>query len=880
MHFPLNPFYRLIPATIILVGMLFLMVPAESQAQSISDISSINVDELSDEQIKELVNKANEAGLSESELIQMARLRGLPNSQVEKLQERIEKLDFNSAAGRTSASASKREPRNQGDLAEITQGLFKFQQDPSMKSEVSPYFGADLFYNKNRKLTFEPNLNLATPKSYILGAGDMIYVDVYGQSEKYYEASINPDGFAIIDNIGPIPLSGKSIEEATAILKNRLSNYYEGMRGSNPNTFLQVTLGNVRTIKVNLVGELRLPGTFTLSAFSSVFNALYAAGGPNENGTMRNIKLVRNGKLVKTIDIYDFLINGNANLDQQLQDQDVVLVEPFEGRVTVEGEVKRPKIYEVKSGESFGQLLKYAGGFTDEAFQDRINVTRVSGKERAVSDIFKDQFSIFTVKGGDVYKVGKVLNRYSNRVQIKGAVFREGNYALSDGLTLKKLIENADGVRGEAYLERASILRTNDDLSTEVIAINLRNILEGTEQDIPLQREDVIKVSSIYDLKEEIYVQITGEVSKPGTYPFSKKMTVEDLIIMAGGLREAASTKDIEISRRISEPEAGAFSVLVPVSINLDLSPGGNTEILEPFDNVIIRRKPNFTLEKMVYIEGQVNSPGAFAVQSAKERVSDVINRAGGLTAFAYPKGATLIRRTEYFDTESEQLRRQKNLIDLQQKLQYDPNNTEAQELLLERLFKSLGNKDTDAKDAAESSSASAVKKETISGIAESKADISPIKIKEMEAVAIDLGKILSNPGSDFDLILEEGDIISIPRQLQTVRMRGDVVYPTTVRYENYKNLKNYINRAGGFDNRANRKRTYVVYANGEVARTKSFIAIRSYPAIQPGAEIFVPTKGPRMPIKPGEIVGLTTGLATLVLIVTQLTNNNTPAGN
>ncbi|WP_435374030.1 SLBB domain-containing protein [Belliella kenyensis] len=874
MHFPLHAVYRKVSVTLVLLIALVLAVPFQSLSQSMADISSINVDELSDEQIRELLNRANEAGLTEDELIQMARLRGLSAPQAEKLQERIEKLNLNGSSGRSSSSsASKREPRKQGDLNEITQGIFKFQQDPTLKSEPSQIFGADLFYNKNRRLTFEPNLNLATPKTYILGAGDMIYVDIYGQSEKYYEATINPDGFAIIDNVGPISLSGKSIEEATGILKSRLSRYYQGLSGSNPNTFIQVTLGNVRTIKINLVGELRLPGTFTLSAFSSVFNALYAAGGPSENGTMRNIKLIRNGKLVQTIDIYDFLINGNANLNQQLQDQDVILVEPFEGRVTVEGEVKRPKIYEVKNGESFGQLLKYAGGFTDEAFQDRINVTRVSGKERAVSDIFKDQFSIFTVKGGDVYKVGKVLNRYSNRVQIKGAVFREGNYALTDGLTLKKLIENADGVRGEAYLERASILRTSADLSTEVISVNLREILEGSSPDIPLQREDVIRISSIYDLKEEVYVQITGEVSKPGTYPFSKQMTVEDLIIMAGGLREAANTKDIEISRRISEPEAGTFSVLVPVSVEIDFSQNGSTEILEPFDNVIIRRKPNFTLEKMVFIEGQVNSPGAFAVQSAKERVSDVIKRAGGLTAFAYAKGATLIRRTEYYNTESEQLRRQKNLIDLQEKLQYDPNHTEAQEMLLERLFKSLGNKDEVAKSAGESTAASEVKKETISGIVESKADISPIKIKEMEAVAIDLEKILNNPGSEFDLILEEGDIISIPRQLQTVRMRGDVVYPTTVRYDNLGGLKYYINRAGGFDNRANRKRTYVVYANGEVARTKSFLGIRAYPRIEPGAEIFVPTKGPRMPMRPGEIVGLTTGLATLVLIVTQINN-------
>jgi protein involved in polysaccharide export with SLBB domain len=381
----------------------------------------------------------------------------------------------------------------------------------------------------------------------------------------------------------------------------------------------------------------------------------------------------------------------------------------------------------------------------------------------------------------------------------------------------------------------------------------------------------VVRIASIYDLKEEFYVQVTGEVKKPGTYPYSKQMTVEDLIILAGGLREAANTEDIEIARRIENPESGVFSTLIPTSINQDLSVSNGSEVLIPFDNVIIRRRPNFTLEKMIFIEGQVNSPGAFAVQSAKERISDVINRAGGLTDFAYPKAATLIRRTEYYETDSEQLRRQKNLLDLQQKLQFDPNNTEGQELLLERLFKDLGNKQADQNSAAESSAVSEIKKETIAGIAESKADFSSIKIKQTEAVAIDLEKIINNPGSDFDLILEEGDIISIPRQLQTIRMRGDVVYPTTVRHENLKGLRHYINKAGGFDSRANKKRTYVVYANGEVSRTRSFLGLRAYPKVEPGAEIFVPTKGPKAILRPGEVIGLTTGLATLALIISQL---------
>lgn len=835
-----------------------------------ADIANIKVDELSDEQLKELVRRANEAGISEVELIQMARVRGVPATEIDKLRNRLEQLDLEPLVGRSSPSASKREPRRQADLTEISQGLFKFQADPGASSinEGSQIFGLDLFYNKNRRLTFEPNLNLATPKSYILGPGDMVYVDVYGQSEKYYEAIINPEGNAILDNIGPISLSGKTIEEATALLKNRLSAFYTGMRGANPNTFLQVSLGNVRTIKVHLVGELRLPGTFTLSAFSSVFNALYAAGGPNENGTLRKIKVVRQGKTVAQIDVYDFLINGKANLDFQLQDQDVILVDPFTARVAVIGEVKRAKTFEITENETFQDILRYAGGFTDEAFRERVNVTRITGNERAVSDILNEQFGMFIAKGGDQYKVERVLNRFSNRVQIKGAVFREGNFALTEGLTIGKLIQQASGVRGDAYLSRASILRTYADLSTEVIAVNLREILSGQSPDVQLQREDVVRVSSIYDLQEEFYVQITGEVKNPGTYPYSKGMNVEDLIIQAGGLRESASTADIEIARRAPGAGTGEFSTLIPVKINEDLSIGGTSETLQPYDNLIVRKKSNFSVARMVQVEGQVNAPGVFQVKSAEERISDLIRRAGGLTTYAYPKGATLIRRTEFYETETEQLKRQKNLLDLREKLMQDPNNTEAQELLLERLFRDLG---TPLTEQAEGAAVVESRKEAIEGIAEQKSALGPIKIRQTEAVAIDLESILKSPGSAYDLILEEGDIISIPRQLQTVRLRGDVVYPATVRYEKDRSMGYYISRAGGFDIRANRKRTYVVYANGEVARTRSFLGIKSYPAIAPGAEVIVPTKGPKFPIRPGELVGITTGLATLVLVISQL---------
>jgi protein involved in polysaccharide export with SLBB domain len=840
--------------------------------QSLQEISSIKVDDLTDQQIQQLVKRAEDAGLTESELIQMAQLRGVPQEEILKLRDRLESLNLTTPmTSGSSMSPSKRKPRQQADLNTITQGVLNPQREMEGGDEISPYFGLNLFYSKNRRLTFEPNLNMATPKSYILGPGDLVYIDIYGQSEKYYEAYVTAEGSLILENIGPINVSGLSVEELTNVLKSRLSRFYSGLTSTNPNTFLQVSLGNLRTIKVHLVGEVRLPGTFSLSAFSTVFNAMYAAGGPNENGTMRNIKLVRNNQEIAQIDVYDFLMHGKASLNLQLQDQDVLLVPPFMGRVTLNGEVKRPAIFEIKEGESFRDLLDYAGGFTDEAFRERVSVTRITSRERAVSDVFNDQFGMFLVKGGDTYEIGKVLNRYTNRIQIKGSVFREGNYSLEDGLTLQRLISKAEGLKGDAYLKRATILRTKADLSNELIQVDLGEIMNGNQPDILLQSEDIIRIASIYDLSEDFYVKISGEVRNPGTYPYSQEMTVEDLIILAGGLKESASLTEIEIARRYMGNNARDYADIIPVSISPDLSLGLSVTPLKPFDNISVRRKPNFTLEKMVQVEGQVNAPGEFSIAHAEERVSDVIRRAGGLTDFAYIKGATLIRRTEFYQATSEMQRKEMNLRDLLENLnleEMDP--TESQALFLERLARSISNKaSSKATEAGEM--VIDARSEILQEISENRLGIGPVKIRETEAIAIDLEAVLSNPGSRFDLILEEGDIITIPRQLQTVRLRGDVIYPTTVRYEGLRGLRYYINRAGGFDNRAKRKRTYVIYANGEVARTKHFLFFNAFPGVEPGAEVIVPSKGPRIPIRPGDLLGITTGLATMALIATQI---------
>jgi protein involved in polysaccharide export with SLBB domain len=855
---------------LVFVGALLMWTP-QANAQGIPDIATLKVEDLSDNEVRELLARARAAGLSDRELLQMAESRGMPKAEVEKLRMRMEQIELlGDGPARTSSKISKREPRKQVDLEKISQGILNEEGEINRQRTGLPIFGMDLFYSQERNLTFEPNLNLATPKNYILGPGDMLYIDIYGESEQNYEANVTPEGNLILDNIGPVSVSGMSIEEATRRIKNRLGNYYPGMGGNNPTTFVQVSLGEVRTIKVHMVGELRMPGTFTLSAFSTVFNAMYAAGGPSERGTMRNVKLIRNNKTISKIDIYDFLTEGAADLNLQLQDQDVIMVEPFEARVEVTGEVKRPGVYEIKEGEDLQAVMRFSGGFSDQAFTDRVSVIRNTPKEKAVSDIYRDQFAFFTVKGGDRYHVGQLLDRFTNRVQVKGAVFREGNYALTENMQLSELIKRAEGLRGEAYLDRATVLRTHEDLSTEVLQVNLREVIAG-QNDIVLQREDILRVSSIYDLTEEFYVKITGEVRNPGVFPFSRNMTVEDLIVFAGGVKEAASLSDVEIARRAQQDNARDISDIISTRINKDLTPSSDPVVLAPFDHVIIRRKPNFVVEKVIRIEGQVKAPGEFAVKNAEEKVSDVIRRAGGLTEFAYPKGATLIRRTEFYETESEKLRKQKHYEDLLARISEGGEDlSESQRRLIKRIGEDIQSYQ-DGSAAYDQDVVVQSKVEALTGITERKAEIAPLKIRETEAIAINLERIMNNPGSRHDLILEEGDIISIPKQLQTVRLRGDVIYPTTVKYEDNRSMNFYINRAGGFDNRAKRRRTYVVYANGEVARTKSFLGLRFYPTVEPGAEVIVPTKGPRMPFRPGELIGITTGLATLALLLSQI---------
>ncbi len=856
---------------LILVFLSILMVSTVNiiQAQNIPDISSINVDELTDAQVMELMNKAVAMGYSEADFFSMASAQGLPQAEIAKLSTRVNQIK--SARVSASQASSGIRERKQNELNEVLKKRQQSNDPVTDKPLEERLFGFHIFSN-NERLTFEPSLNMPAPKTYVLGPGDELFIDIYGASEQYYEAKINSEGRLLLQNIGPIAVSGLTIEQATQRIKSRLASIYTGMSGPKPNTFLQVSLGSLRSIKVNLVGEIKIPGTYTLSSFASVFNALYLAGGPTVNGSLREIRVFRNNKLVSTVDAYEFIMQGKISHNISLEDQDVIIVNPFLSRVEVKGEVKRPGIFEVKPGESFADLLTYAGGFTDNAYKERINVTRNTASEKIVSDIFSNQFELFTPKGGDVYFVGKILERFQNRVQINGAVFREGNYSITDGLTVSELIKRADGLRGDAYLKRALIVRTQEDLTTQTISFDLGELLKGERQDIILQRDDVLTIPSLYDLREEFYVKITGEVNSGGSFPYSQNMTVEDLVLMAKGLRESASESNIEITRRVKDQNANDISDILLLKINKDLSLTNDDKLitLEPFDHVVVRPNPNFRTERFVKVEGEVFFPGDYAIKNVNEKISDVIRRAGGLNEFAYPKGATLIRYTEFFERDSELLKKHQNLAKVLSKINKEPVDlTESEKMFLERLDQKLF--DTSYNFDHEDDMASFAKKERLREITQRNPLLTEVNIRETEAIGINLEEIMKNPESKYDLILEEGDIISIPKQLQTVRLRGRLLYPTTVRFEQGRSMKYFINHAGGFDTRAKRKHTYVVYANGEVARTKNLLFIRSYPSVEPGAEVIVPVKPPRIPLKPGDVLGITTGLATLVLLLTQI---------
>lgn len=832
--------------------------------QTIPDFSSINISELSNTQIKSLVQRANAAGYSQEELLQLAKAQGLSIEELGLLNSKLGDYKNNRVAksSDTPVSSSRLRKPYQDSLSQL-------------KRHGSKVFGLDVF-RVGSFLSFQTTQNLPTPRDYIIGSGDVIYIDVYGESEFYYQAEVSPDGQILLENVGPITVSGLKISDLRERLKNKLSNFYSGLVTSPPKSNLAVSLGQARSISVNVVGQVELPGTYTLSGLSTVFNALYLSGGVSENGTLRDVRVFRDSKLISTIDVYDFLTNGNNSSNVRLESNDVILVGPYGNRVELFGAVKIPGLFEIKEDENLETLLSYAGGFSDNAQTDQLKVERILNGQKVIADITRDQFAILTPKAGDKFIINEVLNRYENRVVLKGAVFRPGNYSISDGTTVSQLIKNSRSIRPDAFLDRAFIIRTNDDFTTSTLSFSLEEALSGTK-DIPLMREDVINILSKNDLSEERYIEISGQVGSPGIYPYSDNLTLSDVILLAGGFSQAAMSSRIEVTRRITSEGEGGYSLsqVFLKEANLDaLNKDEQAFHLEPFDNIVVRKNPNFHRQIFAHVEGQVLYPGPYAIENEGERISSVLERAGGVNQFAYVDGATLVRRTEFYDEVSDSESRIDELLKLKERINSDTaTSTETETLLNERIEGEINR--LSSQKISNQSLSSFTKKERLRDIVQKNDLLGDVKFSQAEAIGINLKRILSNPGSTDDLLIQEGDILLIPKKTETVRLRGKLLYPTTVQYEKGKSLRHYINAAGGFDNRAKRNGTYVVYANGRVARTRQFLFFKSYPKVEPGTEVIVPTKPLKIPFRIQDVVAVTSGLATLALVISQISNNN-----
>ena len=853
----------------------FLLAASLAWSQSLADIQNVKVDNLSNAQIEQLVKRAEANGINSSQLVALAQERGMPPSEAAKLGRRISELmNGNASQGQVMGSGQGRNLMSEPQV-DVFDSLRRSDPYYDLTPEQKKIFGFKLFHN--RQLDFSPSLNLPTPLSYVIGAGDQLLIDIYGASQQAYDLTVSPEGRIFIPNLGPIQVGGASVEAATARLKTSLGRIYSSLLGSSPSSFLQLRLGNIRSIKVSMVGEVVKPGTYTLPSFASVFNALYAAGGPNENGAFRTIQVYRNSRLATTVDIYDFLSKGDQSSNITLQDNDVIIVPPFQSRVELVGPVRREGYFEVKPGESLADLYQFAGGFSSKAFRDRVTVRRFDQDRRKVIDVASDQYEVFVPQDGDEILVGEVLDRFTNRVQVVGSVNRAGEFSLEDGMTISELIEKAEGLRPEAFLFRATLYRTNTDLTLGALPIDLSGILEGTAVDVELKNEDLLFIPNRYDIQEEYYVKISGEVNFPGTYPFASQMTVGDLILRSGGLLESAANSSIEIARRVRDATSGRIAEISTLTIdpNLKLSPEEEALPLSPFDHVFIRRSPGFEREQLISVRGEVMYPGEFVIQNANERISDLINRAGGLSQFAYPKGANLIRRTVYYEGKSEDELREESLKQLWERLNPETNRNlnEAERMLFERVDKKLTDieEEKKAKRLEESSMDQVM---VFSDTLSIDPDLNQARFKTEDLVGINLEFIMKNPGSEADLILMEGDILQVPKQLQTVRMVGEVLLPTTARYEKGRTLKYYISKAGGFTENARKGKAYVVYANGDAAQTRGFLGIKNYPSIEPGAEIVIPQKPQRERMNAAGWIGIASSLATLGILVERLFSN------
>ena len=780
---------------------------------------------MTDEQVLRYVMKEHEAGTSQSQIITKLMQRGVDIQQIRRVKKTYERVAKDKGLGQVSAGTTKektndRMRKNNGAEKEDHNSDFKikatdkvsektvydktnpdFRQMQSELSDILPdsiiirderleaelnkkkVFGRDIFNRKD--LSFEPNMNIATPQNYRIGPGDALIIDVYGASQKSEQLTVSPDGDITIEGFGPVQVSGLTVAQANARLRSTLGSRYSSSR-------VRLTVGQTRTIMVNVMGEVKAPGTYTLSAFASVFHALYMAGGINDLGTLRNIKVYRNNKLVTTVDIYDYILNGKLTGNIRLADNDVIVVGAYDCLVNITGKVKRPMYYEMKKNESVGTLIKYAGGFTGDAYKKSVRLIRKTGREFSVFSVDEFDMNTFHLADADSVSVDSILQRYSNMVEVKGAVFRPGMYQVGGNInSVRTLLEYAEGFTEEAFTAHAVMHRMRPDRTLEVIPVDVEGIMNGKVADIPLQKNDVLFIPTKAEMMQQQTITIHGEVVYPGIYKYAANETLEDLVLQAGGLKESASTVKVDVARRIINSKALTTDSVISRTYTFALKDGFVIDgqpgfTLQPFDEVYVRKSPGYNEQKNIEVRGQVMFAGTYTLVSKNERLTDAIKKAGGITDMAYVKGARLERRI----TPDERLR---------------------METVLKLAKMQSGKKDS--------------------------VDINSLDLGDTYYVGIELDKALEKPGGDADLVLREGDRIIVPEYNGTVKISGNVMYPNTVAYEKGKRPSWYIDQAGGFGNRAKKGSTYIIYMNGTVARVGHNAKIR------PGCEIVVPTK-------------------------------------
>lgn len=850
----------------IILFLFALLLPCYATAQS----------SMTDEQILKFVMKENAEGTSQAQIVTKLMQKGVTIEQIRRVKDKYERQAKNKGLGTVSSKDTEedngRQRKNNGkkgsskndDDEESPQYRIKDTREKKkskskevvydetnedwlmMQDELNTFipdttamlekllaekrkkkvFGRDIFNNKD--LTFEPNMNIATPQNYILGPGDAVYIDIYGASQKTIESTVSPDGEVTIEGFGPVQVSGLTVAQANARLRSTLGARYSSSK-------IKLTVGQTRSIMINVMGEVKNPGTYTLPAFATVFHALYMAGGTNDIGTMRNIKVYRNNRLVSVVDIYDYILNGKLTGNVRLADNDVISVGPYDCLVNITGKVKRPMYYEMKRNESVGTLLKYAGGFTGDAYKKSVRIVRKTGREYSVYNVDEFDMSAFHLADEDSVSVDSILPRFSNMVEVKGAVFRPGMYQVGGDInSVKTLIEHADGLREEAFTARAVMHRMKKDRTLEVVPVDVEGILDGTVPDIPIQNNDVLFIPTKQEMMEEQTITIHGEVQYPGIYRYADNETLEDFVLQAGGLKQTASTVKVDVSRRIVNPKAlttdsviaRTYTFALKDGFVIDGTPGFK---LMPFDEVYVRKSPGYYKQQNVVVEGEVMFSGTYTLSKKNQRLSDLIKSAGGVNDRGYIAGARLERKVN----ESERARMEAVLKKAKE---------EAEQMEIEAAKE---NKKIDLKDSEK---------------------IKKFEIPEFYSVGIELDKALANPGCDADIVLREGDKIIVPQYNGTVKINGAVMYPNTVGFQKGKKAKYYINQAGGFSEKAKKSQTYIVYKNGTIAK----VSQNAKP--KPGCEIVVPEKEiNKMTIAEKMTIG--TSVASIATMIATLAN-------